>query len=177
MKKTMIFAALPLFSALLTGCSAGRIQERSYLLALAANGEARKELTFAFYAEDGTVTAEGESMTLARNSAGLKNGKEIFAGYTELIIVDGIDCRDLLAEMLNSWKVSPSCRVVYSRDGRELLESTGAEKLIGITEQAVKQGLAPKCDMITILGELCEYGSAEVVELYSEGTAGRHIIT
>ena len=177
MKKTMILAALPLFSALLTGCSAGRIQERSYLLALAVNGEAGKTLTFAFYTEDRTVTAEGESMTSARNSAGLKNGKEIFTGYTELVIVDGADCRDLLEEMLNSWKVSPSCKVVYSRAVRELLESTGAEKLIGITEQAVKQGVAPECDIITILGELYRYGSAEVAELYPDGNAGRHIIT
>jgi hypothetical protein len=177
MKKTMILAALSLFSALLAGCSAGRIQERSYLRALAINRESGKELTFAFYAEDRTVTTDGESLTSARNSAGLKNGKEIFTGYTELIIVDGVDCREPLTEMLNSWKVSPSCRVVYSRDGRELLESVGAEKLIGITEQAVKQGIAPECDIITILGELCGYGSAEAAELYPDGTAGRHIIT
>ena len=66
--------------------------------------------------------------------------------------------------------------VVYSENGGELLEKFGAEQLAGISEQAVKQGIAPECDVITVLGELCENGSATVAELYADGIASSHII-
>ncbi|MBP5580939.1 MAG: hypothetical protein J6X85_03985 [Ruminococcus sp.] len=177
MKKKIFAAVLPLLTALMTGCSAGRIHERSYLRALAVNGGAEKELTFAFFAEDGTVTATGNDIGSAKENAGLKNGRDIFTGYTELIIVDGKESRSILGEMLREWKVSPSCRVVYCNEGRKLLEENDTEKLLGIAGQAVKQGIAPECDIITVLGELCEYGAAEAAELYPDGTAGRHIIS
>ena len=177
MKKVMFAAVLPLLTVLMTGCSAGRIHERSYLRALAISGGAEKELTFAFFAEEDTVTAAGNDIGSAKENAGLKNGRDIFTGYTELIIVDGKDSLGILGEMLREWKVSPSCMVVYSSNGRQLLEENGAEKLLGMTEQAAKQGIAPECDIITVLGELCEYGTAEAAELFTDGTAGRHIIT
>ena len=161
-------AVLALISA--AGCSSGRIHERSYLRAAAVSESG--QLTFSFFDEDDTIACSGNDADSAKSSAELIGGKPIFTGYTELIIIDGKDSLAILDHMLDSWKLSPSCTVAYSDNGGELLRNNDAELLIGITEQAVKQGIAPKCDIITVLGELCRRGEAEVAELRTDGSAG-----
>ena len=176
MKKVIIPAVLAFAAVFTTGCASGRIHEKSYLRAAAVSCENGTEAVFSLFSEKDAVSGKGADIDLAGADAELKNGKEIFTGYTELIIVDGRECRELLGHLLAKWKVSPSCRVVYCEKGGELLAEHDAEQLIGISEQAVKQGIAPESDIITVLGELCDDGSALVAELCADGTASSHII-
>ncbi|MBR5682895.1 MAG: hypothetical protein IKW96_06410 [Ruminococcus sp.] len=176
MKKALISAVLAFAAVFTTGCASGRIHEKSYLRAASVTGSGEKAAVFALFGEEKTVSGIGADIDRAKSDAELKNGRELFTGYTELIIVDGNECRELLGHMLNKWKVSPSCKVVYCENGGELLEKYSAEQLIGISEQAVKQGIAPECGVITVLGELCENGSASVAELCADGTAESHVI-
>ena len=161
-------AVITLISA--SGCTSGRIHEKSYLRAAAVSDNG--QLAFAFFNEDDTIVGTGDDMDAAKSSAELLGGKPIFTGYTELVIVDGEDSLGRLDHMLDSWKLSPSCTVVYSDNGEKLLREHGAELLIGMTEQAVKQGIAPQCDIITVLGELCHKGQVEVAELRTDGSVG-----
>ena len=156
------------------GCASGRIHERSYLRAAAVSRSG--QLTFSFFDEDEPIVGSGDDIDSAKSSAELIGSKPIFTGYTELIVVDGADSLNLLDHMLDSWKLSPSCTVVYSGSGEELLRENDTEQLMGITEQAVKQGIAPECDIITVLGELCHNGQAEVAELRADGSAGSRVI-
>lgn len=176
MKKAVITAVLAFAAVFTTGCASGRIHEKSYLRAAAVTGEYETEAVFSLFSEEDAVSGHGADIDLARSDAELKNGREIFTGYTELIIVDGRECRELLEHLLGKWKISPSCRVVYCENGGELLAEHDAEQLIGISEQAVKQGIAPESDIITVLGELCENGTAAVVGLSTDGTASSHVI-
>ena len=176
MKKLISVTVLVFLSLFTTGCAAGRIQEKSYLRAASVRTGSVTELTLAFFDEEDTVTAEGADISAAIKEAELKKGRSIFTGYTELIIEDGQNSRELLEDMLNVRKVSPSCRVVYCENGRQLLEERDAEQLIGTADQAAKQGIAPESGIITVLGELCARGTAEVAGLSTDGAAGRHII-
>lgn len=177
MKKVILALLLALVSAISSGCASGRIHERSYLRAAAVTGTQQKEAVLAFFGEEDRIAASGGDMESMMKNAELKNGRDIFTGYTELIIVDGKECKGILTHMLNKWKLSPSCRIVCCEDGQSLLEEYDAEQLIGISEQAVKQGIAPECDIVTVLGQLCESGTAAAAELRPDGTAGGCIIT
>ncbi|MCR4638429.1 hypothetical protein [Ruminococcus sp.] len=171
----MIFASAAAMALMLSaGCASGRIHERSYLRAAAISRSG--QLTFSFFNDDDTIIGVGDDIDSAKSSAELIGGKPVFTGYTELVIVDGEDSLELLDHMLESWRLSPSCTVVYSGSGEELLRDYDAEQLIGITEQAVKQGIAPECDIITVLGGLCRSGQAEVTEIRADGSAGSRII-
>ena len=175
MRRFFISAAafLLLFTS---GCASGKIHERSYLRAAVISGDNNDSITMAFFDEDKTVSADGGDIDAARYNAELRNGRSVFTGYAELLIVDGKNCCRLLEHMLNSWKVSPSCMVVYSADGEKLLNEYSPEKLGGIAEQAVKKGIAPECDIITVLGRLSTKRCAEVVELRGDGSASSRII-
>lgn len=175
MKKPILL--LPaLLLVFLTGCASGKIHERCYLRAVAVSGENGRDLALAFFDDDTVAEASGEDMCDALKTAAFKTGKPVFTGYTELIITDGSESRERLVQILNDWKVSPSCLVVYCGNGRELLKERDTEKLIGAAKQAVEQGNAPDCDIITVLGKLCIGHTAEIAELYPDGTAGSHII-
>lgn len=174
MKRIFFASAATAALIISAGCASGRIHERSYLRAAAISRSG--QLTFAFFDEDERIVSTGENIDAAKSSAELIGGKPVFTGYTELVIVDGEDTLPLLEHMLEHWKLSPSCTVVYSSSGEELLREYDAEHLIGITEQAVKQGIAPECDIITVLGELYQKGQAEAAELRADGSAGSRVI-
>lgn len=175
MKKPILLLPALLF-VFLTGCASGKIHEKSYLRAAAVSGENGQDLVLAFFDDDTAAEASGGDMRDALKAAAFKTGKPVFTGYTELIITDGSESRERLVHILNDWKVSPSCLVVYCGNGGELLKERDTEKLIGAAKQAVEQGDAPDCDIITVLGKLCIGHTAEIAELYPDGTAGSHII-
>ena len=58
--------------------------------------------------------------------------------------------------MLKEWKVSPSCMVMYSGDPGFTIENTDPSLLEGRLKEAVRQGKAPRCDIVTVLGNMQE---------------------
>ena len=175
--KSLICAVFAALSLLFTaGCASGRIQDKSYLRAVCITGGSEKELTMAFFSEEGVLTVSGDCTDSAAKQGEIINGRKVFTGYTELILTDGRDSRELLEHMLTDWQVSSSCMVVYSSCGKQLLEEKGAERLTGTVRQAVEQGTAPKSDIITVLGGLCSGSCAETAELRADGTAGSSVI-
>lgn len=162
-------------AAMLTGCaSSGLVHDKDYLRAVYVSGNGMKNMTFSFFSDEGkTVSASGEDMGKALENAELKTGKPLFTGYTELVILGDCEYREVLEELLNDWKVSPSCTVVCCDNGAELLRRRDAELLSGQIRQAVKQGDVPESDIITVIGELLGRDQcADVPETSLSGVCG-----
>lgn len=177
LKKLMTVICLGTFS--LTGCAAtGLVHDKHYLRAVSITGGDETELTMTFFTDDKkVVTAKGKDISTAMKNAEVLTGKPIFTGYTELVVLSGCEYEDTLEFMLNDWKVSPSCIVAHSDDGSKALENGDAETLTGSVKRARDQGKAPECDIITVLGDLLdEKSSAEIAELYENGTVGTYKI-
>ena len=136
---------------MLTGCkSDGRVHDKNYLRAVGIDGDT---VTMAFF--DGSqVTVDGSEPEKARKSAEIKTGKEIFTGYTELILMKDCDRTKYLEFFLNKWKVSPECTVATADSPKEVLEKGTAETLRGSVKRAVEQGKAEKSDIVSVLTRL-----------------------
>lgn len=172
-KKLLIVAWLGMFS--LTGCAAtGLVHDKHYLRAVSITEGNETELTMTFFTDDKkVVTVKGKDISTAMKNAEVLTGKPIFTGYTELVVLSGCEYEDTLEFMLNDWKVSPTCIVAHSNDGSRVLAKEDAETLAGSVKRARDQGKAPECDIITVLGDLLdEKSSAEIAELYENGTVG-----
>lgn len=161
-----------------TGCeSNGRVHDKNYLRAVAVNGDNDKTVTFTFFTKDGKyITTSGKDITEAKELAELRTGRKIITGYTEMIVLDGNNSIDTLEFMLHKWKVSPSCIVAYAENDDDIFESN-VEKLTGSVRNAVSQGKAPECDIITVMsGLLGENQSAQVAGISTDGIISVHII-
>lgn len=171
-----ILPALLIAAAALTGCASdGNVSDKRYLRAAVIGSDS---VTMAFFSEaDDVVTVSAADPEEARSAAELAGGREIFTGYTELVILDGSDSAAALRFMLNEWRVSPSCIVVYPEGGgAELLGTRTAEELEGAVKAAREQELAGRCDIVSVLGGLLCDGSAEVPVLSRDGFAGTRTI-
>lgn len=177
-KKLLVIIWLGTFS--LTGCAAtGLVHDKHYLRAVSITVGSETELTMTFFTEDKkVVTAKGKDISTAMKNAEILAGKPIFTGYTELVVLSGCEYRDTLEILLNDWKVSPTCIVAHSNDGAAALTDKDAETLTGSVKRARDQGKAPECDIITVLSDLLdEKSSAEIAELYENGTVGKYRIS
>ena len=161
-----------------SACAAGNVHDKNYLRAIAIDGDVEKEMTLTFFVKEGdSVTAKGDDISSALKSAELKSGNQIVTGYTELVILDELNGRETLEFLLNVWKVSPSCIIVYCEDGDKILENNSSDALIGSVERAIVQEKIPKSDIITVLGKLLnDERRAEIASISVDGVIGTHII-
>ncbi len=176
MRYAYIITAMIFSVSILSGCSeTDHVHDKKYLRAISVDGDEYKKVVFAFYTEeDKVVHAEGDSIEEAGNAAELECGKEFFTGHTELVILNDCDYRETLEFLLNDWKVSPSCLIVYGgEDCSDILKSNSAEELADSVKTAAEQGKAPECDIVTVLtGLLGESGSVDVAALNKDGVEG-----
>lgn len=178
-KQILLMSVLSMFS--LTGCAAsGLVHDKNYLRAVAITERENSgtELTLTFFTGDGeAVTVSGEDISGAMKQAEIVTGKPVFTGYTELVVLGECQYDRVLEMMLNDWKVSPSCIVTHSENGGDILSEVDGEILVGTVRQAHKQGKVPKCDIITVLGEILdEKSSAEIAELTEKGAESTYQI-
>lgn len=178
-KRIMLISAAAMFS--LTGCAAsGLVHDKNYLRAVAITERENSgtELTLTFFTgEVEAVTVSGEDISGAMKQAEIVTGKPVFTGYTELVVLGDCQYEQVLELLLNDWKVSPSCIVTHSEKGSDILSEIDGEILVGTVRQAHKQGKVPKCDIITVLGEILdEKNSAEIAELTEKGAESTYQI-
>lgn len=159
--------------------SNGRVHDKNYLRAVSISGKDEKTVTFTFFSKDGKyITTSGKDITSAKKIAEIRTGRKILTGYTEMILIDDFNSIDTLDFMLHNWKVSPSCIVAYAgENSEEIFGNSTVERLCGSVHNAVKQGKAPKCDIITVLSRLLgDEKSAEIAEINSDGVYDVHMI-
>lgn len=156
--KLKLLSLLVICTIMLTGCASdGRVHNKKYLRAVAIDGSS---VTMAFFTgseqEDELLTVKANELDSAKKAAELETGQQLFTGYTELAILGDCDHLDVLKQLLKDWKVSPDCTVISSDEGGTLLRNSPAKVLEGRAEQAYKQGMAPRSDIITVLTVLLD---------------------
>ena len=151
---TAAIALTLLAMGIFTGCtSTGQVSDKSYVRCVGTDG---KTVTLSFFSDERIITAEGEDISSALAAAKIKAGRPVVTGFTELIILGNCNRKAVLEDMLKKWKVSPSCMVMYSGDPVSVINNTDPSLLEGRLKEAVRQGKAPVCDIITVLGNMQE---------------------
>lgn len=170
MRAAGIIAAALLTVSCTTGCaSSGLVHDKAYLRAAYISGENGVSLTLAFFSDEvKPVAASGNDIREAFDTAELAAGRRIFTGFADLVILDGDTPAEMLEYVLEEWKVSPSCLVAVSREGEYLLRHRDPELLHGSVQEAVRQGVVPECDIISVLEDMLSKGKAETAELSAD---------
>jgi len=167
--------AVFLMVTMLTGCeSSGRVHDKNYLRAVEIDGD---KITMCFFGENTKpVKVKAENPVSAVEKAELITGKQIFTGYTEMIAIKECDTVTTLENMLHHLKVSPSCYVVRTQV-KDIFSENSAEVLEGSVKNALLDGFASDCDIITVMGNLLDPRiKTEIPEINSKGFIGNTVI-
>ncbi|MBR6386268.1 MAG: hypothetical protein IKS03_09160 [Ruminococcus sp.] len=145
MKKILIsFLSLILF----TGCdSDGHIQKRNYLRSLSVDGD---NITMVFFNDD-TLNFNSD-ISSAKYIAEKLTGNEIFTGHTELIILGDCDKKNILTFMIEKWKVSPDCIIIFGNEN--ILSEKNTDDITGMIKIKEKNHEIPKADIISTLSRI-----------------------
>lgn len=170
MRKTKLIL-ISLIPAILCGCTHQEVQEKAYLRSMSVSGNDLKTVSMNFYNKDSEPTkAQNNSFDGILENSEVKSGKSIFTGHTELIVLGECDYTETLRFILEEWKVSPSCIVIYGGDNSEnIISDTDSGKLADSIRTAVKQNKIPENDIITVLSSLLKNHQSEIPEIDSEG--------
>lgn len=171
-KKLLI---IPLICLLLCGCTSGEVQEKIYLRCLSVSGNDIKSVSMNFYNKDSVPSkAKEKSFDEILNKIEVLNGKSVFTGHTEVIVLGECNYTATLQFLMEEWKVSPSCLVVYGGNYCDkIIENADSEKLANVLRTAVKQKIIPENDIITVLGNLLQNGETEIPKFSSDGNLGK----
>ncbi len=174
-RKALILLFFPM---VLSGCTNHEVQKKAYLRDISISGNELKTVSMSFYNEDlkPTKTKSKNFDGILENSEVL-NGKSIFTGHTELIILDECDYIETLRFMLEEWKVSPSCMIIYGgEDAGKIISASDSERLADSVRTAVKQKKIPENDIITVLSSLLQNNQSEIPVITSDGNFKSGII-
>lgn len=139
MLKRILLLALPL---MMTACSVTEVREREFIQTAALyhkNGE--ENVILHPFDSEGSVTAAGETLLTALETAEGLLGGVLFLGHTELLGVGRGDLTANLEELLDGNRISPSCKLMYAPDGK------ADSELIPVLSQMADGGqlIAPSC--------------------------------
>lgn len=170
---------IPFLMLFLCGCTSEEVHHRSYMRGAAISGIEEKTVAVSFYDEESeTVSSKGESFDKIISEIELDNGKSVFTGHTEIIVLGECDYTNTLQFILEEWKVSPSCLIMYGgADSEEIITKSDSEKLANIIRTAVKQNIVPQNDIITVLSSLLQHGTAEIPSINAYGKLDKTTIS
>lgn len=171
----MLFALLTISS--LTGCSATQVRDRAYLQAVELDNPNEPTLLLHDFEEAGVAAdGTGKSFESALKDAAIPVGKELFLGHLELIAYQDPAFGKTLNTMLETYRISPACKVLGLPKGTTL-EETDTTQLVEQLRCAETNGILPKTDLFTILREFSGKSGTSLLPIVTPNAFSAVIVT
>ena len=149
MKNVLI---LPVLSVLLlTGCGADALSDRVYAQAVGLSGGEHLTVSLQGFDEDNCRTVRASGIRDALRLVEAKTGGRVFAGHTELIVLDGTVTREGVQTLFFEEGLSPACKVVFAP--QQFLAAHDSTDLVHTIRMAERNALLPETDLSSVLDE------------------------
>lgn len=146
------FSLLLASTLFLSGCSATQVKDRLYLQSIELSHARHPTVQLhAFAADQADYSGSGVTLHAALEDAEIPAGRELFLGHLELLCLQDTAFVGQLTELLQSYRLSSGCKVIYTTRS---LESVNTETLLESLEREEQNGRLPETDLLTILKEL-----------------------
>lgn len=146
------FSLLLAGTIFLSGCSVTQVKDRFYLQAIELSHYRYPTVQLhAFTSDQADCTGSGTTLHAALEDAEIPAGRELFLGHLELLCLQDTAFAGQLTELLQSYRLSSGCKVIYTAHS---LESVNTEELLENLKQEEQNGRLPKTELMTILKEL-----------------------
>lgn len=130
----------------LSGCESESVSQRLYLQSIRIRGNAPVSLTMQAFDSEKQFSASGETIPEAIRNGEITQGKRIFTGHTELLLIGEGFSKEGAEHLLLEQGLSPGCSVMYGN-------TFAPEAALQSLRMSERQGMQTKTELSTALQE------------------------
>lgn len=164
----MSAAALTL---LLCGCShKTEVRNKGFIRTIGCDSGKTQSAALTLYGEDEAIEGSGNTIYSAIEDAETTQGKSLFTGHIELLILNPGDIKDKLSVMIKNNRISPSCYLMLTPDSAaEAVKNSGEQDLSEILGSNSRKGKISRKNISAVLNDLLEEDSMAAVPVLKDG--------
>lgn len=163
MKKRILTAAA--LTLLLCGCSSEtEVRNKGFIRTIGSDSGDVQSVTIRLYGQEETLSGSGKTLFAAIDDAETTQGKALFTGHLELLVLDPENLADNLSVMIKNNRISPSCSLLTVPENAAKIVSDYEEAQISdIMDSSSRKGMISKKNISAVLNDLLENDSKAAV--------------
>lgn len=162
MKKKLALTAVML---LLCGCShKTEVRDKGFVRTIGCDSGEMQSVAVRLYGQEEVLSGSGDTIFSAVENAETSQGKTLFTGHLELLVLSPEEIRDKLAVMIKNNRISPSCSLIITTgSASDAVKGYKEEELSDILESSSRKGKIVKKNISAVLNDLLEDDSMAAV--------------
>lgn len=162
MRKKLVLTAVML---LLCGCShKTEVRDKGFVRTIGCDSGEVQSVAVRLYGQDEVLSGSGDTIFSALENAETVQGKTLFTGHLELLVLNPAEIRDKLSVMIKNNRISPSCSLIITTgSAADTVKSYEEEELSDILDSSSRKGKIVTRNISTVLNDLLEEDSMAAV--------------
>ena len=163
---------------LLCGCShKTEVRDKGFIRIIGCDSNAFQSVALRLYGEEDILTGSGETLFSAVENAETVQGKTLFTGHLELLVLNRSGIGDKLSVMIKNNRISPSCSLLISADSAaDAVLNSDENELSDSLESLSRKGKLSEKTIADVLNDLLEEDSMAAVPVMHDNEITMGII-
>lgn len=162
MKKKLALTAAML---LLCGCSnKTEVRDKGFVRTIGCDSGDIQSVAVRLYGQEDVFFGSGDTVFSAVENAEISQGKTLFTGHLELLVLNPAEIKDKLSVMIKNNRISPSCSLIITTgSAADTVKSYKEEELSDILDSSSRKGKIVSKNISAVLNDLLEEDSMAAV--------------
>lgn len=162
MRKKLALTAVML---LLCGCShKTEVRDKGFVRTIGCDSGEVQSVAVRLYGQEEILSGSGDTIFSAVENAETAQGKTLFTGHLELLVLNPAEIKDKLSVMIKNNRISPSCSLIITTgSAADTVKSYKEEELSDILESSSRKGKIVTRNISAVLNDLLEDDSMAAV--------------
>lgn len=167
MKRILTAAVLTL---LLCGCShKTEVRDKGFVRTIGCDNGDEQSVAVFLYGEDKAIDGKGSTIYSALENAEVTQGKNLFTGHLEMLVLSPGGIKDKLSVMIKNNRISPSCAIVMtSENAVGAVKDRKETEISDILKSSSRKGKVSRKNISEVLNDLLEEDSMAAIPILKD---------
>ena len=172
---------IALSAAMLTLCGCSHkteVRDKGFVRTIGCDDGMLQSVAVRLYGDTNVLTGVGQTIFSAVENAETAQGKTLFTGHLELLVLSEGDIREKLSVLIKNNRISPSCSVIVTPDSAtKAVTDYKEEELSGLLDSYDRKGRISRKNISDVLNDLLEDDNLAASPVLSEDRLTMGIIS
>lgn len=143
---------------LLCGCShKTEVRDKGFVRTIGCDSGEVQSVAVRLYGQEDVLSGTGDTIFSAVENAETAQGKTLFTGHLELLVLNPAEIKDKLSVMIKNNRISPSCSLIITTgSAADTVKSYEEEELSDILDSSSRKGKIVTRNISAVLNDLLE---------------------